>query len=106
MYCPNCGRAVRDNENFCIRCGAPLVASRPDDGDTELCYAIAGGILPLLGFVLYFVYEAKRPRRAKAALNGALVGFGIRVALSLIVRIINFMLGLLSLGSLFTLALW
>lgn len=101
MYCPNCGHAVRNNENYCMFCGARLNNPCVHDGDSELLCMIAGLILPLLGFVLYFVYEYDRPNRAKVALKGALIGFGARLAISVIIKIITIAFKLVAFGSFF-----
>ena len=52
-----------------------------DKASVLLC--ILSVFLPLVGFILYFVYRTKAPQKAKGCLIAAGIGFGLRVLYNL-----------------------
>ena len=52
-----------------------------DKASILLC--ILSFFLPLVGFILYFVYRTKAPQKAKGCLIAAGIGFGLRVLYNL-----------------------
>ena len=87
MYCKYCGKVIDDDSKFCTDCGS---AVNNDAGDTSSfdkpskAFAVLGFFLPLVGLILYAIYERKQPKRAKSAGKGALVGFITKVIISII----------------------
>lgn len=84
MYCRNCGRYTDDSAIYCTNCGIKF-----DNDDTEtydsssLGFAILGFLIPIVGLILFIIYEEKKPKRAKSAGKGALIGFITKIALSI-----------------------
>lgn len=78
MYCKYCGRIIDDDSKYCVNCGNNM---NNDNGGTVSAdapskgFAILGFFIPIIGLILYLVYERKQPKRAKSAGKGALIGF-------------------------------
>ena len=91
MYCGNCGNKIDDNSAYCNCCGARIDnIVHPNDSDegSSVWFAVIGFIIPIVGFILFLVYEGKKPKRAKAAGKGALIGFITKIVVSIILTIL------------------
>lgn len=91
MYCKNCGRTVDDTSSYCNNCGA-RIDNKPNADVSEdslsLGFAIFGFFIPIVGLILFLIYEEKKPKRAKAAVKGALIGFITEIVLAIILVIL------------------
>ena len=78
MYCKYCGRIIDDDSKYCVNCGNNMnndnSGTVPVDAPSK-GFAILGFFIPIIGLILYLVYERKQPKRAKSAGKGALIGF-------------------------------
>lgn len=87
MYCKHCGRIVDDNSNFCNNCGMRF-DNRQNfndiDDSSSVGFAILGFFIPLVGLILFLVYESKCPKRAKSVGKGALIGFITKIVISIV----------------------
>lgn len=84
MYCKNCGRIVDDNSSYCSNCGARLDSismSNASKDSSNFGFALLGFFIPLVGLILFLIYEGKKPKRAKSAGKGALIGFITKIVL-------------------------
>lgn len=90
MYCKYCGQPVEDNADFCTSCGRQLNDGAAKNDNSSFGFALLGFLLPLVGLILYFVYDDKRPKRAKSVGKGALVGVITRIVLTIIAVIASF----------------
>lgn len=91
MYCRNCGSKIDDNSKYCNCCGARIENNvHPNDSDdgSSVWFAVIGFIIPIVGLILFLVYEGKKPKRAKAAGKGALIGFITKIVVSIILTIL------------------
>lgn len=92
MYCKNCGRIVDDTSSYCNNCGA-RIDNKPNADASEdslsLGFAILGFFIPIVGLILFLIYEEKKPKRAKSAVKGALIGFITEIVLAIILVILN-----------------
>ena len=95
-YCQYCGAKIEDKANFCTHCGNNT--SGGDSGST-IGYAAVGFLLPVVGIILYAINSSSSPKKAKAALRGAVAGFIIGAALSLLSTLLTSFIGNLFLGS-------
>lgn len=90
MYCKNCGRPVDDTSSYCNNCGA-RIDNKPNTDASEdslsLGFAIFGFFIPIVGLILFLIYE-KKPKRAKSAVKGALIGFITEIVLAIILVIL------------------
>ena len=91
MYCKNCGRTVDDTSSYCNNCGA-RIDNKPNADASEdslsLGFAIFGFFIPIVGLILFLIYEEKKPKRAKSAVKGALIGFITEIVLAIILGIL------------------
>lgn len=95
MYCKYCGRIIDDDSKYCVNCGnnmnndigGTVSADAPSKG-----FAILGFFIPIIGLILYLVYERKQPKRAKSAGKGALIGFITKIVVYITIEVlyINF----------------
>ena len=89
MYCKNCGKNIDDSATYCINCGTKFDNNiNETDGRSSFGFAILGFFIPIVGLILFLIYEGKKPKRAKSAGNGALIGFITKFVLSIILVIL------------------
>lgn len=86
MFCPKCGREIDDKAVMCVWCGnqvKPLNEKYKEDAPSKLCAAL-GFFFPIVGLILYLVENDKTPKKARSAGRGAIAGFAVWCAISLI----------------------
>ena len=91
MYCKYCGRIIDDDSKFCVNCGNNMnndgTGTHPVDAPNK-GFAILGFFVPIIGLILYLVYERKQPKRAKSAGKGALIGFITKIVVDIVIVIL------------------
>ena len=87
MYCRSCGKNIDDSATYCINCGTRFDNKEVDD-QSSFGFAILGFFIPIVGLILFLIYEGKKPKRAKSAGKGALIGFITKIVLSIILVIL------------------
>ena len=103
-YCKHCGAEINDGAAFCPKCGqaqsetAPQQQTPPnwqqppqtpapvDSG--SIGWGVLGFFFPLIGLILYLVWQNTMPLRARMCGKGALIGVIAEVALAVIGYII------------------
>ena len=91
MYCKNCGSLVDENSLYCNKCGTKLDNTQSvtvSEDRSSFGFALLGFFIPLAGLIFFLVYESKKPKRAKSAGKGALIGFITEIILSIVVVIL------------------
>lgn len=91
MYCKNCGRTVDDTSSYCNNCGARIDNKSNaiiSEDSSSFGFAILGFFIPIVGLILFLIYEGKKPKRAKSVGKGALIGFITKIVLSIILVIL------------------
>ena len=89
MYCKNCGKNIDDSVTYCINCGTRFDNNNNETVDhSSFGFAILGFFIPIVGLILFLIYEGKKPKRAKSAGKGALIGFITKIVLSIILVIL------------------
>ena len=98
MYCKNCGEKLDDMAGVCPKCGCPTdnfyasgngggkrpaADDAPSGGFSVLCF-----FFPIVGLILYLVWQDTYPLRAKSCGKGAIIGVVVEVVLGLLVGII------------------
>jgi predicted nucleic acid-binding Zn ribbon protein len=75
-YCPKCGNAVKVNQTVCLQCGTSLHSEVDTNEKSEtLVWGVLGFLVPIAGLVLYLAWKENKPKSAKSAGIGGLVGF-------------------------------
>ena len=87
MYCRSCGKNIDDSATYCINCGTRFDNKEVDE-QSSFGFAILGFFIPIVGLILFLIYEGKKPKRAKSAGKGALIGFITKIVLSIILVIL------------------
>lgn len=102
MYCTNCGKELKEGEgNFCPYCGKKLnenapygaqpyarpVYRNPDDVPNG-GWTVLGFFFPLVGLILYLVFQTNYPIRSKLCGKGALIGVIVDVGVSVLITVI------------------
>jgi len=93
-YCANCGSEVSQFAANCPSCGAPqsnqtnVRRQQPDTGGFG--WGLLGFCIPIAGLILFLVWNADRPRTAKAAGLGALISVIVGVVFYIIYFVIIF----------------
>lgn len=86
-YCPNCGKQLADNAAMCPGCGnmfQPIgpTAKAADPADAPSTgYGVLGFFFPIVGLILFLVWQDSYPKRGKSAGKGALAGVITGVAI-------------------------
>ena len=89
MYCKNCGRPVDEGSLYCNNCGTKLDSNQNiSEDNSSFSFALLGFFIPLVGLILFLIYESKKPKRAKSAGKGALIGFITNIVLIIILVIL------------------
>jgi hypothetical protein len=85
-YCLKCGVKLSENDKFCPNCGVETANNTGyvnsgnnnnsfTDGDApNFGFAVLGFIIPLVGLILYLIWNNEYPLRAKSCGKGALYG--------------------------------
>ena len=76
-----------DSTTYCINCRTNFDNNGTDD-HSSFGFAILGFFIPIVGLILFLIYEDKKPKRAKSAGKGALIGFITEIILSIVLVIL------------------
>ncbi len=108
MFCPKCGKEIDDQAVICLGCGCrvtPVAQQKPAAVPAEVdgpstAYFWLSFFIPLVGLILFLVYESSLPQKAKSAGKGALIGFLVGIVLSVLIVILYITLVVIMVGSL------
>lgn len=97
MYCKKCGKELKEGEEFCPACGAsvngavaaPDVIQSANDDSGSLGWLFLGFFIPIVGLILFLVWKSEKPRSAKKAGLGALIGVIVYFVLMLTIIIVS-----------------
>jgi len=97
-YCSGCGAELVDEAVVCVKCGRSVVTNAtpqvvgevnlndaPSFGFAFLCF-----LFPIVGLILYLVWNNSSPKKAKSCGKGAIVGFIVGVVFSIIYAVVVF----------------
>ena len=88
-FCTKCGKELLDEAVICTNCGCAVgganglykIANQNDAPSAG--FAVLGFFIPIVGFILYLVFNDSTPLKAKSAGKGALAGFITSIVLSI-----------------------
>ena len=102
MYCKNCGKLItEENFKYCNSFGTQLNNNQNQmisDDNSAFGFGVLGFFIPLVGLILFLVYENRKPKRARYAGKGALIGFITGIVLVIILVILFFIFSALMFG--------
>lgn len=99
-FCKNCGVEIKEETAFCPNCGTkqdnvgaineaqpqPQYTAQPQVVDNGgFGWGLLGCCIPIVGLILFLVWKDNKPKTAKAAGVGAIVGVVIGIIYYLIV---------------------
>ncbi|GHV82392.1 hypothetical protein AGMMS49991_09500 [Spirochaetia bacterium] len=95
-YCSHCGSEVLDDAIVCVKCGCSVSninqqavgGINPNDAPSS-GFAVLGFFFPLIGLILWIVWNNTSPLKAKSTGKGALIGVITSAALSILILIIT-----------------
>ena len=94
MYCRYCGKQIEEDARFCPYCGSAQQEERqapppqqryvdPNDAPSG-GFAVLGFFFPVVGLILFLVWQDTMPQRAKSCGNGALTAVIVSASLVLL----------------------
>lgn len=100
MFCTKCGKEIPDNTTYCPHCGTAQAAAnqqqtvqQPQQTTVDnggFGWAALGFCIPIVGLILFLVWNKEKPKTAKSAGMGALVSVIIGVVMYIITFAIGF----------------
>lgn len=91
MFCPNCGTQLSDNANACVKCGEPLNGRKNSSNDDKAGCGLTAlsFLIPLTGWILYFVFRDDKPNTASSCATTAWIGFFVNFILYILIIAAN-----------------
>lgn len=87
-YCRKCGQPLEIDYNVCPNCGTRVKEEQEryqsnyvEDQQYDFLWAVLGFFVPLVGLILFLLWQNTKPMTAKYIGIGALVGFASRILL-------------------------
>lgn len=94
MFCKNCGNKLEKNEAVCPYCMTPVndnyITPQPNDDKTNIWLGILGFFIPLVGIILYFVYDKENHKRAMHSIKGAVIGIITKLVITVVYLVLVF----------------
>lgn len=89
MYCQNCGKMQENGSVVCTDCGAELIGKKDygRNNKRSFWFALLSFIFPIAGFILYLIYEDRKPKRAYSLIVGFVTGIIIKLLLIVILSV-------------------
>ena len=79
VFCRNCGREIDEKAVICPHCGVPQAGVNGNtvlqEDSGSIGWGVLGFFIPIVGLVLFLVWKDTKPKCAKNAGIGAIVGF-------------------------------
>ena len=78
-FCKNCGKEIDDKAVICPHCGVSQTTQPQVVDNGGFGWGLLGCCIPIVGLILFLVWKDNKPKTAKAAIIGAIVGVVISV---------------------------
>lgn len=92
-FCKNCGSHMEDTAVVCPQCGTAQTTTPAVVDDGGFLWGALGCCVPLAGLIMFLLWKDSKPKTAKTAGIGALVGVGVNVVLTVLMTIIGAIAG-------------
>lgn len=109
MYCRYCGKQIEEDARFCPYCGSAQQEERqapppqqryvdPNDAPSG-GFAVLGFFFPVVGLILFLVWQDTMPQRAKSCGKGALTAVIVSASLVLLTFIAIAVIAAIGIGA-------
>ena len=80
-YCTNCGSPLNDDQEFCLNCGLMINSENLEENEDKgsVGFSILSFFIPIVGLIIFLMWQEKSPKTAKQAGFWALIGFVINI---------------------------
>lgn len=80
-YCTNCGSPLSDDQEFCLNCGVRIKSNESEQIEDKgsVGFSILSFFIPIVGLIIFLMWQEKSPKTAKQAGFWALIGFVINI---------------------------
>ena len=91
MYCQNCGKMQENGSAVCADCGAELIGKKDygRNNKRSFWFALLSFVFSIAGFMLYLIYEDRKPARAHSLIVGFVTGIIIKLLLIVILLVLG-----------------
>lgn len=90
-FCQHCGAKIDSKAVVCPKCGVPVAGVSlntttvaGNEPNPSAWWGVLGFFLPIIGWILYFVFKNEYPKRAHRCAVSAWWGFGISFVIGII----------------------
>ncbi|HJF54443.1 MAG TPA: zinc-ribbon domain-containing protein [Limosilactobacillus coleohominis] len=89
-FCSHCGAKIDAKAVVCPKCGVPVDGANINNNSTvnepnpSAWWGVLGFFLPIIGWILYFVFKNEYPKRAHRCAVSAWWGFGVSFVIGFI----------------------
>ena len=73
-FCKNCGKEIDDQAVVCVHCGGSQETKPAVVDNGGFGWGALGCCIPIVGLILFLVWKDTKPKSAKSAGIGAIVG--------------------------------
>lgn len=91
-FCKNCGQEMTENATHCANCGTAVAQENTpapaNDDKGGFLWGALGCCIPIVGLILFLIWRTDKPKTAKSAGIGAIVG----VVATILIYIVYFVL--------------
>lgn len=94
-FCKKCGQQIPDNSYSCPVCGTVQVGAPAQVDNGSIGWGFLGFCIPLVGLILFLVWKDSKPKSAKNAGIGALIGVGINVLSTVLMTVLGAVAGMM-----------
>ncbi len=88
-FCSRCGKEIVDDAVVCPNCGCAVVPTTHVEEDIpNIGLNVLAFLFPIVGLILFIIYNEKTPVRAKAIGKCALIGFCVGIFFSILLAVL------------------
>lgn len=87
-FCSRCGKEIFDEAIVCPHCGVSAKNQVEADDAPNPLFNVLSFFIPIVGLILYLVYEKRFPQKDKSAGKWALIGLCAEIAVSIVFSVI------------------
>jgi hypothetical protein len=91
-FCSHCGAEIADEAVICVKCGCStgnqMGGVNPNDAPSG-GFAVLGFLFPVVGLILFIVWNNSSPKKAKSCGKGALIGVIVEVVVAIVATCVS-----------------